>query len=801
MSRLAELRPTTTVVSLLAALTTWVTLLAWTKFAEFPAGYMVPLLGACLIVAVGGMAMRSARVPAPLVAAGQVLLLLLWLHHRLAGGWLPTPSSVGVALDAVRQSGVAAQTFAAPVPVSVPEFYPLLVVAGSATAVLVDFLAVGLRRAPLAGLPLLAAYTAPVSILDGGVSVLKVAAAALCFLCLIAAEEDRRLSHWGHHLTPRGGPFESRSSVIGGAAVWSSARKIGLTATAVAAVVPLLVPTFDATLFGGGSGTGTGNGQAVNISNPMVDLKRDLSRGADVELLRMTTSDPDPSYLRISVLNSFDGDAWRPSGRNIPVKQRADGEVPPAPGLQAAVRTRQHRATISTNDFFKSRWLPTPYPVASVDAPGDWRYDRSTMDFISAADNQTTADLRYRLTSLELSPTAQQMANALPAPASVFGPNTTLPRDFPASVRTLAQKVTEGRSTKFEQAVALQQWFRVGGGFRYSLARSSGNGTDDLLAFLKKGPDGRVGYCEQFAAAMATMGRTLGIPSRVAVGFLHPKRSTGDTWAFSTHDLHAWPEMYFGGVGWVRFEPTPQSRTGDVPSYTTEQVPQAPTTSSSSAPSAAPSVNRVDKSSDAAASAANQGGGGTPGAGTLVAWVGVPLLALLVLLAPRGLRLVVRRRRWAAADDPAGWVEAAWQELRDTAVDLGVAWDDHVTLRTAATALEASFGTPGEPDDALSRRGNRGPGASPEATRALHRLVRLVERARYARSLPEDATTRDSVTADLELCLDALRAGAGRQRRTRASWLPASLLAQPRPHRRNRRRGPLVGDPGVDRAV
>ena len=512
MSRLAELRPTTLVVSLLAALTTWVTLLAWTKFAEFPAGYMVPLFGACLIVAVGGMALRSARLPALLVAAGQVVLLLLWLHHRLAGDWLPTPTSVGVALDAVRQSGVAAQTFAAPVPVSVPEFYPLLIMAGAATAVLVDFLAVGLRRAPLAGLPLLAAYTAPVSILDGGVSVLKFAAAALCFLFLIAAEEDSRLSHWGHHLTPRGGPFESRSSVIGGAAVWSSARKIGLTATALAAVVPLLVPTFDATLFGGGSGTGTGDGQAVNISNPMVDLKRDLSRGADVELLRMTTSDPDPSYLRISVLNSFDGEAWRPSGRSIPVKQRADGEVPPAPGLQAAVRTRQYRARISTNDFFKSRWLPTPYPVASVDAPGDWRYDRSTMDFISAADNQTTADLRYRLTSLELSPTAQQMANALPAPASVFGPNTSLPRDFPASVRTLAQQVTAGKSTKFEQAVALQQWFRVGGGFRYSLARSSGNGTDDLLAFLKKGPDGRVGYCEQFAAAMATMGRTLGHP-------------------------------------------------------------------------------------------------------------------------------------------------------------------------------------------------------------------------------------------------------------------------------------------------
>ena len=64
----------------------------------------------------------------------------------------------------------AAQSFAAPVPESIPQIYALLIIAGAGTAVLVDFLACGLRRVPLAGLPLLAVYTAPVSILDDGVS-------------------------------------------------------------------------------------------------------------------------------------------------------------------------------------------------------------------------------------------------------------------------------------------------------------------------------------------------------------------------------------------------------------------------------------------------------------------------------------------------------------------------------------------------------------------------------------------------------------------------------------------------------
>ena len=50
-----------------------------------------------------------------------------------------------------------------------------------------------------------------------------------------------------------------------------------------------------------------------------------------------------------------------------------------------------------------------------------------------------------------------------------------------------------------------------------------GNGTDDLMSFLSNEEGGRVGYCEQFASAMAVMARTLRIPARVAVGFLRPE--------------------------------------------------------------------------------------------------------------------------------------------------------------------------------------------------------------------------------------------------------------------------------------
>ncbi len=118
----------------------------------------------------------------------------------------------------------------------------------------------------------------------------------------------------------------------------------------------------------------------------------------------------------------------------------------------------------------------------------------------------------------------------------------------------------------------LQNWFRETGGFRYSLkTQAVGSGNPALLHFLFKGPGGRVGYCEQFATAYAVMARTLQIPARVAVGFLQPHqgRKPGE-WVYKAHDLHAWPELYFQGSGWVRFEPTPGNRAATTPSYTHE---------------------------------------------------------------------------------------------------------------------------------------------------------------------------------------------------------------------------------------
>lgn len=785
-----------------AALTSWVSVWAWAGFVTAPRGFLVPALGVALLVAATGLGLRALRVPAPVVLVGQLAAVTVWLTHRwtpdeAVWAWLPTAASLRQGVALLREGVLVAQAYAAPVPESVPQLLPLLVSAAAVVALLVDLLACGLRRVPVAGLPLLAVYTAPVSILDDGVPWWVFVAGTLSFLALLATDQGLRLLHWGRQVGPAGP--RRRGGDVGTTSLRISARRIGLTATSLAVAAPLVVPTLSGELLPGSGTGGGGGGSAVTLSNPMVTLRRDLVRADDVDLVSVRTEGANPAYLRISVLDVFNGETWKPSDREIPAEQRAEGPMPSPPGLAPDVIRQQVGYQVSVAEAFDSTWLPAPYPVTTIDAPGDWRYDSDTLDFISAVDGQSAAGAAYSLTALEVRPAAADLLDAGPAPESVFTPFTELPEELPDFVATLTRELTGGLDTRFEKAVRLQRWFREDGGFEYSLEREPGTGAGDLRSFLTAGPGGRVGYCEQFAAAMAVMGRTIGIPSRVAVGFLRADRVGEDEYVFSAHDLHAWPEMYFHGVGWVRFEPTPGDRASTVPGYTLGGVGAPRPTALPSAPTATGDPRAADRSrleGDAATSGATGRGSAEDGAGDVLAVV----LGLLVLLtAPFLTRVVVRHRRWSMARTPTEMAEAGWRELRDVALDLRLPWDDAVTVRVRARDLAGCFGR----SQVAGVSGARGASASPAAAAALDRLVRDVEVARYSRAgADRDGRGTQEIRRDTMLCVEALRAGAWKTRRRTATWLPVSLLRNaacralrpagaPRP----------MPEGGVDRAV
>ena len=319
-------------------------------------------------------------------------------------------------------------------------------------------------------------------------------------------------------------------------------------------------------------------------------------------------------------------------------------------------------------------------------APGTWLYDTSTMDFIAGSRGLTTAGLRYDMTAVKLQLTARDLARSTSSSGLVGWEFTELPAGLPASVRNTANAVTRDAGTRFEKAVALQDWFREDGGFTYDTSIVAGNGTDDLVAFLADTATGRTGYCEQFASAYAVMARVLGIPARVAVGFLVPDRVGPTTWQYSSHDLHAWPELFFAGAGWVRFEPTPAGRAADVPDYTTQRVPSLPTAVPSSAQ---PSDELPDRGASSAAPSKSEAGApvqvrgrGSPGSGC--SWGRRRRHRRAGVAAAPGLRTRRRSRRLELG------VEAAWQELRDTAVDLGIRWPPPARRARPATTWSST---------------------------------------------------------------------------------------------------------------
>ena len=749
-----------------AAGTTWLALLSWRGFTEQPSRFLVPLLVLGAVVAGTGALARWARLAPPLAVAAQVVVSGALASTMLSGSPIPVGSAWTRLQESFADALASSQQYAAPLPSHVDPVDPILIAGGFGCLLLVDLLACTLRRAPLAGLPLLTVYSVPVSILASGVAWWVFAATAAGFLMMLFLQESEQVARWGR---PLGSDAASDPSAFGvrTGAIRTTAGTIGGVATALAVFLPVLIPTLSLSVFEGGLGRG---GDDIEVTNPMTDLRRDLQRGDDVPLVQVRTTDRDPSYLRISVLTRFSANEWTSGDRQVPTDQLARGAVPALQGVAQTVERTETEYDVTVTPSFRSTWLPTQSPISSITATGDWRYDRATMDFLAGDEGLTTAGLSYSMTGVELELSALSMARAPSTGGLVSSDYIDLPDGIPSTVSNLAYQVTRNEDTRFEKAVALQQWFREDGGFTYDLDAEPGNGTDELTQFLTDGEGGRTGYCEQFASAMAVLARILGIPARVAVGFYEPRRIGPQTWEYSAWDLHAWPELFFPGSGWVRFEPTPPGRAADVPGYTSERFDLPGSAGGPGLPRASEDLPGRGESSSASPGSAeeeDQGGGSAgfpwrPVLGT----AGVVLAALALLLVPAVVRRARRRTRIGAGP------EAAWAELLDTATDLGVAWPFGRSPRETRDALVNSFGLPVRAD--TPERPVHGPHVAPFAVEALDRIVLCVERLRYARSGQELDTVR--LDKDLATCVASLRGGASRSARRRADWMPRSVL-------------------------
>jgi transglutaminase-like putative cysteine protease len=740
-----------------AGLMGWLSLWSWHGFVEQAPRFLWPALFAGVLIALTGSLARSIRVPWYATLVALVVVVLVWLHHHAGvggrlDGWLPTPASTGNLVNRIHAGATVVNRYSAPVAADHPAAIIYLLAAGILILLSVDLIACGLRQPPWSGLPVIITATVPISVLDGGLPWPVFITTALAFVMLMAVAETDRMLSWGQPVTghrPRAGQTEK---VFGRASARGRALQIGAVTTAAALVVPIFIPIAHGLLDRAKNHGSTGVSEHVTLVNPLVNLRRDLVAQDHVPLLLAQTNSPDPTYLRTTVLDEFDGTNWTPSSRNLPQTNVAAGVLPDPAGIDASTP-----GVISTWDLqitpgFTTTWLPVPYATRTISIDrGDWRYAVNTLD-IADTDTVVPVAVEYHLTAFAptIDPAALDAASL--APETIQGPMTKLPTGVPTEVRSIARHVTASGSTPYAKAVLLQDWFRSKGGFRYSLGQAPGNGMAQLTRFITTD---KVGYCEQFAAAMAIMARALGIPARVDVGFLAPSvRRASGTYLYTSDDLHAWPEIYFRGSGWVRFEPTPSVRTGPAPSWTRgvtgQPSPVLPTTVPSTV------KPRPIRTNTPQASPPAQGGSATG-----YRWlISVALVVLLLLAAalPRLVRNVQQRRRLRVRPDSRAEVDDLWNELRATAIDLGIIWPGGRSVREIAQVLLRQ-----------ARAGR-------EDELALEGLVDVVERARYAGTFALDETTRAAMRSALRrwsvLLTTVPAAGSAR----RARWLPRSVF-------------------------
>jgi len=138
-------------------------------------------------------------------------------------------------------------------------------------------------------------------------------------------------------------------------------------------------------------------------------------------------------------------------------------------------------------------------------------------------------------------------------PEWVINKYLQMPENFSTRVHDLALQITNGAENPYDQATLITQYLRREIEYSDTVQKAPTN-TDPLEWILF---DYKKGYCVYYATAEVLMLRSLDIPARIAVGFAEGEFSTeSNRYVVRKLDAHAWPEVYFPGIGWVEFEPT-----------------------------------------------------------------------------------------------------------------------------------------------------------------------------------------------------------------------------------------------------
>lgn len=754
-----------------------------TVFATFTYLFYTALI--IIMVAGASIAVRALRGPLwaqVLGMAAMLLISLTWFFRSGSeiAGLIPTAGTFEHFADLFRQAGDDIAATAPPVP-DRPGLLFIASVGLGVVALLIDVFAVGMRRPALAGLPILAIYAVPVAIKDAGLPFVPFMLGAAGFLWLLMTDSIDRVRRFGRRFTGDGRDIDLWEP----SPLASAGRRLAFVGVSLSIVLTAILPGTTSGLIDR-LGTGAGGGVCSttnckpggNISvNLFSVLEGQLRQSNTVQMVVVTTNDPAPYYLRLAEADQAgpDGFTFRPPTGGQPVNSNLD------PGLASG---QEYQATIEITNLQMNLLPIYTQPTKMTGLSNSWSYDSASATVYSK--RETSKGKKYTVSYIrpEFTRVAMNAAQALDPSDPIQVEFTKIPSEpFVKSEvdRTLAP--LGPNATQYEKASALFTYFRESNGFRYDLQTQGGTSGAKITNFLKS----KVGFCEQYAASLAWLARTAGLPARVAFGFTRGNGVSAGAYHLTNLNLHAWTEIYFSGLGWIPFDATPSLRVpGSIQADYLDSLRDQP---GPSGPQLTDDTGKPNASGggplpgdDKQPNADGGNGGSTPAEviskwPTWVAFGGAVIL--LGLLTPTMIRRRLRNQRKpkleavaVAADGPGPRpgvmtlvpddideiarqdAHQAWDELLDTMVDFHIDPDPADSPRTTIERLVVRAEL------------------YPEVAKSGRRLGLAEERARYARTSVTDI--------DLGEELSNVRAGILEQATRSARWMamlaPRSVL-------------------------
>jgi transglutaminase-like putative cysteine protease len=256
--------------------------------------------------------------------------------------------------------------------------------------------------------------------------------------------------------------------------------------------------------------------------------------------VRYTVEAGERHYWQTASYDRYTGDGWVRTGDADPYQGRLQG--PPG----AARRLTQTVTPESTVSAMPAAWKP----VAVSGEVADRVQVTQQGFFVPAA--SLGAGEQYRVESRVPQYTSEQLRRSgTDYPEAIRSSYLQLPESTSPRVRERAAEIAGGQDNPYDTAVAIEQWLEENKRYSLTVERPEGDVAEAFLFEMD------AGYCTYYATTMVTLLRAQGVPARLAVGYTPGEQVSDGRYVVRGLDSHAWVEVYFADVGWVRFDPTP----------------------------------------------------------------------------------------------------------------------------------------------------------------------------------------------------------------------------------------------------